>query len=266
MSYTSLLADFAHAVIQHDSAPMIDAIGSARASEFSAAARLSVYQDGYVERLIKATLADYPALSNYLGAAPSEALARRYVEETPSTVWDLNLYSVGFAGFLSLQGVDPAALALARLESAIAEVFWLEDSEALVPEAFALVSFDAFASLIFSLRTASALLSLSYSAEEYLCAFRDGREGALVSMEEFLCVVRHENEVQRVRLEPMEYALLSAFGRGLSVGTALEEVSLHHAPDALLTALPGYFERWIRCGVLRVVTSAAHPFYPQDVL
>jgi hypothetical protein len=193
---------------------IIPLIKPARHNELSPQERLAVYADGYDIRLIDATLADYPALAHYMGKDECRAAIAAFVEITPSTYWDLNRYPVAFAAFLKRHSSDKAAHALADLESAIAEVFWLPESKPLTPDALAGLSEDAFGNQIFQLRTATKLLKLDYAANEYLAAFRaEKHPKELAEKPEHLLVIRLDNEVKRQILEPMEHDLLHALNK-----------------------------------------------------
>lgn len=224
----------------------------ARHHKLSPQERLAIYADGYDIRLIDATLADYPALAHYMGedecraAIAAIATIAAFVEVTPSTYWDLNRYPVAFAAFLKGRVPDKAAHALADLECAIAEIFWLPESKPLAPDALAGLSEEAFGNQIFPLRTAAKLLKLEYAANEYLTAFRaEEHPKELAGKPEHLLVIRLDNEVKREVLEPMEHDLLYALSSGQPFNEALNQIA---DQQALATSLPHYIARWLQSG------------------
>lgn len=230
---------------------IIPLIKPARHNELSPQERLAVYADGYNIRLIDATLADYPALAHYMGEDECRAAIAAFVGVTPSTYWDLNRYPVSFAAFLKGRVPDKAAHALADLESSIAEVFWLPESNPLTPDALAGLSEEAFGNQILQLRTAAKLLKLDYTANEYLTAFRaEEHPKELAEKSAHLLVIRLDNEVKREVLEPMEHELLHALSSGQPFNEALNQIV---DQEALAIKLPHYIARWLQSGFFRRV-------------
>lgn len=228
---------------------IVPLIKPTRHNALSPQERLAVYTDGYDIRLIDATLADYPALAHYMGEDECRKAIAAFVAATPSTYWDLNRYPVAFANFLKSYSPDKVAHALADLESAIAEVFWLPESKPLTPDALAGLSEDALGNQIFQLRPAAKLLKLDYAANEYLTAFRaEEYPTAINETTELLLVIRLDNEVKREILEPMEYELLHALNSGLPFNEALGQIADR---EALAIQLPHYIARWLQSGFFR---------------
>lgn len=233
-------------MVYGETASMLPLIKRARHNVCSPETRLGVYTKGYVLRLEGAVEVDYPALAHYIGKDAFEKAVVAYVKATPSVFWDLNLYSIGFADFLGQHSTDKAAHALARLESAIIDVFWLPDSKALEPAALAALSMDQLAGQVLPLRTACTLLALDYPAHAYLTAFREGNPPAVMEKKpEYICLIRSQNEVKRLLLDAEEYQLLALLERGETFGAALEQAE---NTERLLQQLPGYLTRWLDAG------------------
>lgn len=211
-------------------------------------ARMNVYIEGYRTRLVQAVLADYPTLAHYLGEAEVRRLAKAYVDSTPSTSYTLDVYPLAFAAYVA-QHADGFAAAIAALESAIAETFWLPESEAFVPSAE--LTPEALMELRLTPRAAGRSLTLDYPAEAYLVAVREGAQPTPpTTAPNPMFIVRHENEVKRHVLDPTEYKLLAAIGAGQPVGAALETV----APEELAhvaTHLQSWLARWMTGGFFR---------------
>jgi hypothetical protein len=216
--------------------------------------RLAVYTNGYAHRLTNAVLADYKALVYYYGETGLREQISAFIRDTPSQHWDLNLYPASFASFFKTRINDPFALSLAELEGAISEVFWLPDSEAYSADKFASLSQEQLAAEKFKPRFASRRLMFDCSADAYLQAFREDKPFEKIPPEqEFLCVVRHNNEVQRIKLEPAEYALIEALADDVTFEQAFKKVLSDscHDPQILVAQLPTYFSRWISNGFFR---------------
>jgi hypothetical protein len=248
--YETQLQALHKAVVEGDTAAILPLLGDARIDELSSEERLKAYMDGYVERLISATFADYLALAHYFGEFSLKHSIRIYATTTPSKEWDLNLYSIPFAKYFAGVTTDSAAIQLAELESAITEVYWLPESSPLDPSIFAGLSIEQFAGLQFTSRTARKLLKFNYKINDYVTSFRAERPlNDMPHGEQYLCIVRHENEVQRVELEQAEYIMLKLLSEGKTLGQALEIAAENTNPDELQTTLPNYIGKWIGSGV-----------------
>jgi hypothetical protein len=246
--YASQLHAFHRAIVHEEHAAMLPLIKRARDNEFPVSKRLQVYLDAYEIRLEQATRMDYPALEHYIGAEALQKALHAFVRATPSHVWDLNQYPLHFAEFFCRTTSDALAQSLAQLEAAITEVFWKPDSEALEPAALAAIDMEALAVRVFTPRAALKLLELPREANAYLSAFREGTETAgLAHAPEYLCVVRHPRNVQRVVLAPDEYSILQALFSGVPFGDALATAAA--PPETLAAALPGYLQRWLLHGM-----------------
>lgn len=248
-TYAAQLQALHETIVYKKSEAALPLIKPARHNMLSPHMRLAIYTDGYDVRLIDATLADYPALNSLMGEKRCRDAVSAFVSATASMYWDLNRYPVAFANFLKHYSSDRAAHALAELESAIAEVFWLPESAPLTPDMPAELSEEELGNQQFMLRTAAKLLKLDYAANKYLTAFRAG-DNILEPEEttEHLLVIRLKNEVRRIVLEPMEYALLAAINNGKSFGEAL---SLNDAQETLTEKLPHYIARWLQCEIFQ---------------
>lgn len=245
--YAQQLRALHNATVNHQPEEVLPLVNPARADEISACERIAIYTNGYTQRLADAVRADYPALVHWMGANIEKALAD-FVRSTPSTHWDLNRYPIGFAAFVEQSGAAAQTCALAALESAITEIFWAPDSEAVDAQALASLPEDAFAQLRFRLRTAAKLLRLTHNANAYLTAFRQGQAPASMEQQtEYLLVLRVENEVQRLMLEPEEFALLEHLTSGITFDDALARMP---EPEMLAAKLPEYMARWLQWGVL----------------
>ena len=100
-----------------------------QSNRLPAAARVSVYVNGYRLRLIECLQKEFPMLRRLLGEHPFDLLARAYVELNPSHSYTLYEFGAGFAAYLAarqppgLGDIAGMPAALARIERAKAEVF-----------------------------------------------------------------------------------------------------------------------------------------------
>lgn len=248
-SYIRMLQDLQFAMLEKRPEQIIPSLNKGRPLLDQ---RLNVYIEGYRTRLVQAVLSDYPTLINYLGVAEIERLAVNYVECTPSHTYTLDEYPLKFAQYVAKYSGDGFASALAMLESAIAKVFWLPDSEAFVP-AVGLTA-EKLMELCFVQRIASQLIPLEYSVEEYMLSVRKGEAAAVgKKSQHYMFIVRHNNEVKRYVLENTEQLILSSLFVGNAVGIVLEEITDKY-PEQLMEIeqkLQMWFARWIENGFFR---------------
>ncbi len=129
---------------------------------------IGIYQESYHLRLQAAVRADYPATLHFLGEK-AEPLIADFVRQTPSDNYNLDRYSLGFAGFVAAQGLAAAA-DLAALEAALTEAFMFQDTPALAATALAGMDESTLGATRFTLQQSVRLLHLKYDAADYFAA------------------------------------------------------------------------------------------------
>lgn len=247
-----LLATFHQAILDNDASSITPALK--KHPRLSAAQQFAIYSDGYRIRLREALQADYPALLDYLGETEFNALANRYIEQTPPTSYSLDAYPYPFAAFVSTSHGDIFAHDLATLESTIAEVFYMPDSEPLRPDALSGLSPETFAETKLKLRTASQLLAFNHPASNYLTAQRtNGNPAKPNAAKSWLLIYRHRNEVQRLPLTELSHALLEQLAQDLTIGAALDTIATRYPDqmDKIVANLNPWFAQWLAEGVFR---------------
>ncbi len=157
ITYANQLVALHEAIVNRQIDQMLPLIHPARHNSFPPAQRLAVYYEGYEARLYDAILTDYPQTAEYLGRQAFIDSAYAYIRATPSPFWDLNLYSIAYAGFLKNFISDTTAQNIAACESAQVEVYWLPESEAWKPSPE--ISPEILLDMPLRLRTASRLLA-----------------------------------------------------------------------------------------------------------
>jgi hypothetical protein len=245
-SYAKMLEDMQSAML--DAAPGI-VISSLKSNCPSLNKRLDIYISGYRSRLVQAVLSDYPTLVHYLGNKQAESLALSYVECTQSSSYTLDVYPFKFAEYIFKSCNDSFVIALAKLESTIAEVFWRPDSKPYTPPTDSTP--EQFMELCFAPRKALKLIHLEYQVEEYMLAVREGRMVAASDIRPHeMLIVRHNNEVRRHIIENTEKIILLQLFSGIAVGEALEEITVKYPnliPE-IEKKLQFWFVRWIQNG------------------
>jgi hypothetical protein len=236
MNYRRQLEQLYEAVTGRAAADM-HLFKAARGNVLTLPRRLNIYADGYGERLRAAVAADYPALAAFMGAGAFNAVVDVYVAATPSRHWDLNLYPIGLPDLVS----PGPAKDLATLEAAIVAVFWAADSAPLTPTDLTGIDEAAFAQMPLDLRTASRLLRFEAAPNAYLTAHRSGAAAMMGVGPEHLLIVRHDHEVHRHALEPLEYDVLTRLSQGQNLTEAI-------ATEAAAEHLPHWLGRWLTDG------------------
>lgn len=181
---------------------------------------ICVYMNGYIARLVKAIEADFPLLKHYLGEEKFSQLAKDFIAKNPPKHWDLNLYPLPFSKVVK----ENIAKDIAKLEGAILQVFWAEESSQLSLQNLAKYSpEDLMQKQVFVLKPASKLLSLNYNVNDFLANFRTGnlKQKTPKKQKQYLFIVRTNNEVKRHALQKNEYLLLKNIQKGMCLENAV---------------------------------------------
>ncbi|MEZ5690646.1 MAG: DNA-binding domain-containing protein [Rickettsiales bacterium] len=246
-----LLADFYQAILD-DNYKNIE-YSFKHHNKLSAKQQFAIYSEGYRIRLIKAITADYPITLKLLGNEEFYRLAADYAKNTPSLNYNLDYYPLGFAEFIVNSDIDNFAKEIAMLESEIAKVFMLEDSQPLEQKKLQNISAEDFAATILKLRTASSLLEFSYPANDWFTKAR--AENTLPELPKkknsWLLLVRNNNEVKRHELTHPQFTLLKNIKDGKNISDSLDmTVSSHQAEiEYITTNLQNWFTDWVASGV-----------------
>lgn len=250
VEYFAQLYAFSDGIIRDDDRQVLDDI--AVPPRGTAQKRFAIYTDGYRIRLQKAVEADYPCLKYYLGEKPTQTLINDFVEQTPSSHFNLDRYPFAFDSFVCSRLDDPAACEIAWLESTIAAVFMQEESIPLDPSAFENLSPEQFGEMTLRPRKASRLLQFYHLTNSYLAEFRAG--DAPVKPEplpQYVYMYRHNNEVQRLELPQAAFLILQCLFDGLTVEQALERINKTQEKlmPSVAANLQNWFKDWMARGV-----------------
>ncbi len=205
--------------------------------------RLQLYNRQYWFRLLDCFYEDYPGLRAVMGERKFSRLAREYFTECPSVSFTMRNLGQFLVRFIEshpklVAPENQLALDMARLEWAHIEAF---DNAAETP----ITSDDMLDAnphtLRLRLQPYLTLLRLNYELDDFLIAVRRGqglRHEASNAMENrrerlpnklkvfhrsktfYLAVHRHRNSVFYKRLQPDQFALLSALQRGFPLEAA----------------------------------------------
>jgi len=249
MNYSRNITALHEAILLSNS----DGAGSyIRGTEFlSPEARLQIYIDGYKLRLATTLEADFKCFM-HLAGEEYKTLFRSYIEATPPNHYSLDQYHIRFPRFIEALGSKRSLVDMATLESAIAEVFWLPDSEKFTPDEFKKITVGQFEKLKLQLCKASSLLGLMHDCEDYLQKFRSENKLSykLKKNKNHILVYRNSNEVKRHRLTEPEYFILKELNNGSTVMEAIES-SLNNknfAANEIMQNLQDWFATWVKQG------------------
>lgn len=223
-------------------------------ADFAAADQLAVYINGYRARLREVVGEDYPALRHYLGADAFDALLQAFVEQTPSSHFNIGRYALKLPAFVqdSLPA-DTIAHDICRLETTLAQVADAAETPPLASADIAhLAPQDLMAAQILP-RSALQLMSFDCDASAYYGAVMRGEAPPPpAAAPAYLAVFRHDDVMWRAELDADEYALLQKLFAGHSIGDALSGMD-----DTAAAQLSAWFSRWVHQHFFtRIITGA----------
>ncbi len=253
MNYQQLLVDLQTAIITGQSSNLALKPNPRLTSH----QQLSIYAEGYVERLYKVLANTYPASLNMLGKQQFATCAQNYIAVVRSTHFNIDRYPIGFADFIS-NDISPSIAELAKLEASIAEVFLGEDSQPLTSAQLQSLTEYEFANMSLPLRLAAKLLMTNFAVNDALSAFRAGKEPATIPhSKQFLLIYRHKRRINRLLLTKKEFLLLSQLAAGDTLKEAIDYIEAQY-PDEQINAdwLQNCFQQWLANGVFRQEVKA----------
>ena len=187
-------------------------------------ARLHIYADGYVQRLLECLQADFPVLRRTMGDELFDFFARAYVWRHPSrspTLYDLG---GGFADFLAASqppgsaGLLQFPIELARLERARSEAGRAPGLEKRAPRPGPALGWLLGQELHLQLAPCTRLLSLSFPVQAFWREAQAALDGSMPPQPEpgasHLAIARLHYRLGMHSLQPWQFHLLQAAGDG----------------------------------------------------
>ncbi|MGB8473592.1 MAG: DNA-binding domain-containing protein [Candidatus Acidiferrum sp.] len=235
--------------------------------------RLEIYNRQYWFRVLSALSEDFPGLRAVIGEKRFDAMAKAYLVANPSRSFTLRNLGARLETWLRKNpkwaGKNKIlALDITRLEWADIEAFDGKAEPTLRPEDLSRTAGDK---LKLTLQPYISLLSLRYPVDDLLLEVRKEDEDTdfasntftehrkrkrvravakLKPAQIFLAVHRIDNSVYFRRLEPEEFAILTALRAGktlgVAVGAALRKSAI--APDERPAQVQAWFETWSALG------------------
>lgn len=220
--------------------------------------QLSVYIEGYRLRLYDVVEEDYPALKTYLGHQLLEETLYAYIERTPPTHYNLNVYCQNFAKDIKqnefLLKTHPAAADLARFESESSIVFDLEAQEPLSVEELQNLSEDDFAKLSLKLLSSSRIIEFAYQITEIIESVKENKSYGKVNKEKNkILIYQSDYNSLYLPLEDDEAILLDELNQADSINDAfaswLSKETVHS--DNIAEKIQSWFKRWGEAACLK---------------
>ncbi len=210
-------------------------------------ARLAIYRDGYLARLINALRNDFPHVAQFLSPVFADVVDL-YVRHHPSTFYNITRMRDGFPGFLKkVTGLNHLsfAVALAQIDLAIGEVGDGEEIEPLSADAWAALALRDWANLALIPVPTMRLVALHHPVENYLQSPEPEPDPTWLERSDcWMVLYRRHYEVWRMSLERREYALLRLLHKGLALEPSLKMTcgADFRAESRLTESLPRWFE------------------------
>lgn len=223
--------------------------------------RVGIYHGMYLLRMHDALEGDYAALKHFLGDHGFFELVRDYVQVYPSRSYSLNRLGDHLPEFLqNAPGIRKRdfCVELARLESAVSEVFDASETAALTEAAIAAVPPEAWERARLKTVAAFRLLSFRYPVNAYLQTVRDDdHEHPKPKLQgEWVAVYRRDFAVYRLGLTRPAHDLLAELAKGERLGEAIAAALARggrRAPTA--DELFRWFREWVAGGVFATVET-----------
>ncbi len=235
---------------QNDS-PILELINDAGAR--SSAEQLAVYRDSVLGGLTKALAGIYPVCRRLVGERFFDAMAGRFIVQSPSCSPDLNDYGGELAEFIA--GFPPAASLpylpdVARLEWAWHRAFNSADRLGIDLQALAEIGEARREHILFRLAISATLMASSYPIHRIWEVNQDGYQGdGSVDLDEGgvkLIVWRHALTMHIDPIEEPEWRLLTELAQGRPFGRICERFSRYHPANDIGAVLAGAIQRgWI---------------------
>jgi hypothetical protein len=212
-------------------------------------ARIGIYQDMYVWRLVSVLREDYPKTHEALGG-DFDALARRYLAMHPSehpSVRHLGRHLPAFLAGDELAGSRPWLGDLARLELARVNAFDAPDAVAMRATDLCAIEPQEWGDLRFDPIAALEILRCDWPAHEVWAAPERTDVAARPTR---LRVWRQEFAVFHAAIDGLEVDALAVLTAGGTFAEICEAVAAHASPEAAAEQAGALLARWIDDGLM----------------
>jgi len=241
-------------------APLLDVV--APSATLDRRARLRVYADAYLWRLVDVLREDFPRVATLLGDDAFAETAQRYLKDNPSTCPSVTQLGRRFPAFLaSLPDAPPHLADLARLERARLEVFAAADADRLTVPALRAVDAAEWPQLPLRAIPALRILRLRWPVQRL---WTDDAAAVVESAPAVLRIWRAADyQVFHAIIDDRAARALTRLIAGCSFGEMCAVFA--DLPDARAAAdAVGLLARWVEDGI--VAAPARVPYVPARTL
>lgn len=221
--------------------------------------RLEIYSRMYMARLHDCLREDFPAVERVAGHTAFHRLVSAYLDRFPSRHYSLNPLGRSLPEFLS----NPVPFRrrellrdVARIETAMAQVFDQEEVMPLTPADFARIPQERLGSVRVRVVPAFQLLSLDHPANAVVTAARQGKPlPRFRRRRSWVAVYRKNYRVWRLDLEEPAFAALLSLAAHGTVGDAVRAATRKWkgTPASLRLRLRRWFGGWVSEGLFSEV-------------
>ena len=247
--YEQELSDMQDAILSGDGERMNPQESIVPKPDFAPEDQIDRYIKGYRYRLFDLVYDDYPALLSYLGKPATDKLIREYIQNTPSTHFNISRYVEKFPDYVR-DHASPFAYEMSVLETALSRIFDAQETDVLTQDDLAGLTPESFMEMELKPRAALKLFAFSYPVNAVYDAHLNGEDIQEPEKQtSFLAVFRHNDKLWRLELEEREYMVLSSLFAGLPVGEALS-AALPENDEAAIENIGNWFSKWMGNGLL----------------
>lgn len=233
--------------VMHGHERIIDAVDGT--SRVPATLRLSIYSEAYRLRLTDALASTLPRLQQFLGKEPFAALAREYIDLSPSSYPSIRWFGDQLPLLLTRSFPEQPWLAeLARWEWAIAAAFDGPDAEPVGVDALAAVAPEHWPTLSFQFHPTVQCLQMSTNAPvlfKALSAEAEVPEAVRLEEPQPWLIWREGLKTQYRSLTADENAALAVMREGGTFETLCDTLCAWHDVDAVPAQAAGLVKRWV---------------------
>ena len=225
----------------------------------SAAERIEIYANAYFYRLLECLGEDFPATLAVLGEDNFAALVKEYLLEHPPTepsIFYAGLYLADFLNDHPFAERWPFIADLARLESAVLDVFHAADARALALETLHAVPSEEWPALKLRTHPAVEIVHSEWRIADVLHTVEQGREWTDPEHEEDSVLVWRQNALVNYRnLEPVERDALVIVSKGASFAAVCEAIAARSEEPNRVTLIGQLMARWLADGIIMAADS-----------
>jgi hypothetical protein len=240
----------------------------ARSTHQTSIERLGIYSSAYYARLLECLRAEFPIMTQAMGAELFDEFAVQYLQQYPPHSYTLNALGASFATFLA-QTRPPSGdednswldflVDLARLEWCFSEVFdgpGAERQRLLAPDQLQAISPEAWPAARLVATPGLRILSLEFPVHGYYQSIRDGRDVAPPDREPTWLAVSRRNYVVRHRAMTLpEATILAAVLNGATIGDSIAQCVIPAECESFADDLQRWFQEWTAEGFFLAVAA-----------